>query len=173
MKRFSLLLTLCLVFSGASLWGQRTVTGTVTDTEGEPLIGVNIVEQGTINGTITDFNGGYSLEVAGPESVLVFTYTGYERMTAEVGAQNNIDVSMEESVELLDEVVVSALGFVQKKDEVGSTYSTVSNEDVIRSGEVTVLNGLAAKASNVQISRTNGDPGAGTTIRIRGANTIS
>ena len=72
-----------------------------------------------------------------------------------------------------DEVVVSALGFTENRDEVGSTSSIVNPDDIKRSGETTILNSLGAKASNVQISRSNGDPGAGSTIRIRGANSIS
>jgi len=83
------------------------------------------------------------------------------------------DIILVEDSKLLDEVVVTALGFKVNKDEIGSTASIITPADIQRSGESTLLNSLGAKASNVQISRSNGDPGAGSTIRIRGANTIS
>jgi TonB-linked SusC/RagA family outer membrane protein len=152
---------------------QVSVKGVVTDSDGEPLIGVNILEQGTVNGTITDYDGTYSLDVASSASVLVYSYTGFRSQEVAVGNQTTLDVIMTESAELLDEVIVSALGFEIKKDETGTTASNVDPADIGRSGESTLLNSLGAKASNVQISRANGDPGAGSTIRIRGANSIS
>ncbi len=166
----SLLLSLCLV---VQLSAQQTVNGIITDSNGEALIGVNILEKGTANGAVTDFDGSYSITVAGAEAILVYSYTGYTSIERVVGTVTNIDMVMEENVEVLDEIVVSALGFTQKKDEIGSTSSSVKAEDINRSGEVSILNSLGGKASNVQISRSNGDPGAGTTIRIRGANTIT
>lgn len=168
-------LTICfLLFLGiSSLMAQKMVQGSIKDADGTPMIGVNIVEEGTINGTISDLDGNFSLEVAGPQSVLLISYTGYAPMRQAVGDASTINLTLEEDVEILDEVVVSALGFTEKKDELGATSSSVRAEDISRSGEAMFLNALGAKASNVQISRSNGDPGAGTTIRIRGANTIS
>jgi TonB-linked SusC/RagA family outer membrane protein len=155
------------------LIAQKTVTGTVLDSEGEPMIAVNVIEKGTTNGTATDSEGKYSLSVAGESSVLVFSFTGYKTQEITVGSQSTVDITIQEDAEVLDEVVVSALGFTQNKDQLGSTYSKVDPGDMNRSGETTLINSLAAKASNVQISSPNGDPGAGSTIRIRGANTIS
>lgn len=162
-----------LLASTLSMWAQVTVSGTVTNSSGEPLIGVSILEEATSNGTITDFDGTYSIDVAGPATVLIFSYTGYEPISWTVGNNTSYDLVMNENATLLDEVVVSALGFKLKKDEQGSTYSAINADDVSRSGEATLLNGLGAKASNVRINRSNGDPGAGSTIRIRGANTIA
>lgn len=173
MKCKLLLCCLCLFIGTSSLFAQITVSGTVVDTDGETLIGVNILEKGTVNGTITDIDGTYTLNVTGESSVLEFSYTGFSNQLVTVGAQTLIDVQMTESSELLDEVIVSALGFEVKKDQTGTTASNVNPEDIGRSGESTLLNSLGAKASNVQISRSNGDPGAGSTIRIRGANSIS
>ena len=172
MKTRSLLYFLTVVLCSAQLSAQ-TITGTITDEDGEPLIGVNIVESGTTNGAVTDFDGGYSITLQSAGATLIFSYTGYETVTRPTDGVTTIDLIMNTDVAVLDEVVVSALGFTQKKDEVGSTSSTVETADVVRSGEVSILNALGGKASNVQISRANGDPGAGTTIRIRGANTIT
>ncbi|MFT4565528.1 MAG: TonB-linked SusC/RagA family outer membrane protein [Saprospiraceae bacterium] len=170
MKQLFFLISLLLLASTSS--AQQAVKGLVVDGEGESLIGVNILELGTANGTITDIDGTYSLTVQEGAS-LVFSFTGMETMTEVVGSRSTIDVTLESSSELLDEVVVTALGFTQRKDETGSTVVSVAPENIKRSGEANLLNSLGAKASNVQINRANGDPGAGSSIKIRGANTIT
>ena len=170
MKKLFFISAILMLSIGIS--AQVTVSGVVSDPTGEPLIGVNIVELGTSNGTISDLDGSYQIQVSEGAS-LVFSFTGMSTVTEEVGSRTTIDVYMEEDAELLDEVIVTALGFKVRKDETGSTASVVKPEDISRSGESTLLNALGAKASSVQISRSNGDPGAGSTIRIRGANTIS
>ena len=166
---YSVLLMLVISFS---VKAQTTVSGTVTDKNGESLIGVNVIIQGTSTGTVTDFEGKYSLE-ASPSDVLVFSFIGFTAQSIPVGDQTVINVQMADDTQQLEEIVISALGFEQKRDELGSTASLVESEDMVRSGEAMLLNSLASKASNVQVQRANGDPGAGTTIRIRGANTIS
>ncbi len=171
MKR--LLLLSCLALAAMSSgYAQRTISGVVTDTRGELLIGVNILEEGTSNGTVTDLDGRYSLTLTETTGNLIFSYTGMESTTLPVGVSDVLDVEMRASSALLDEVVVTALGFTENRDEMGSTSTIIDEEAVARSGEATLLNGLGAKASNVRINRSNGDPGAGSTIRIRGANTI-
>ncbi len=165
----SVFLLVCFL---ANLSGQKTITGTVTDTRGETLIGVNILEEGTLNGVITDLTGNYSIAVAGDASVLTFSYTGMATQSITVGNQVIIDLAMEEDSQLLDEVVVTALGFKGRKDRSGSTSSSVNANAIRTSGEAGILNSLAGKASGVKIARANGDPGAGTNIQIRGANTI-
>jgi len=155
------------------VYSQKTVSGTITDSNGEALIGVNIIEEGTLNGTITDIDGSYSLNVSSDDANLVFSYTGMRTETMSVSNGTLFNINMAEDSELLEEVVVTALGFTQKKDETGSTSVNVDPANIQRSGEVNLLNSLGAKASNVQINRSNGDPGAGSTIKIRGANTIT
>ncbi|MEM6803112.1 MAG: SusC/RagA family TonB-linked outer membrane protein [Bacteroidota bacterium] len=168
----------CLLFISLSLisvhaFGQIKVSGQLTDADGQPLIGVTILEEGTTNGKFSDDQGNYEITVADQNSVIVYSYTGMKRVRMQVGEQKEINVQMEASDLLLDEVVISALGFKESKDQLGSTYSVIDPVSVQRSGEANLLNALGAKASNVRINRTNGDPGAGSTIRIRGANTIS
>jgi TonB-linked SusC/RagA family outer membrane protein len=158
--------------SAFSLSAQRTISGTILDSSGDPVIGVNVIEQGTTNGTITDIDGKYSLTVTSDNAVLEFSYLGLRTVIREVANQDVIDIVMLEDSRLLDEVVVSALGYEQKRDEMGSTASVIGTAEALRSGEPQLLNSLAGKASNVEILATNGDPGAGTNFRIRGANTI-
>lgn len=171
MKRF-LLCCIVAIWCSSSLLAQVSVSGKVTNSDGEPLIGAQIVESGTTNGVFSDGNGDYTIQVASGESVLIFSYLGSETLREIVGNRTSLDIRMTSDF-TLDEVVVSALGFKQKKDETGSTSSNIKPVDVLRSGETNLLNALGAKASNVRIARTNGDPGAGSTIQIRGQNTIS
>ncbi len=166
-------LLICLFFCTSSLlWAQKQISGTVTSEGGEPLIGVNVVEKGTVNGASTDLDGNFTLTVAGESSVLVISYTGMRSIEQPVGTQTQFNISLSFQSELLEAIVVSALGFKQDKDKLGSTASVVSANDVVRSGETGVINGLSGKAAGVRIIRSNGDPGAGSNILIRGANSI-
>ncbi len=173
MRRIKILLFVLSFMLGGTLFAQTIVRGTISDAQGETLPGVNVFEVGTTNGTVTDINGDYSLQVAGTEAVLEFSYIGFETQTVTVGNQSTINITLTIGSQRLDEVVITALGFTVKKDESAQVSSSVGGEDIVSSGEAMILNSLGSRASNVQISRSNGDPGAGTTIRIRGANTIS
>jgi TonB-linked SusC/RagA family outer membrane protein len=151
---------------------QRTITGNVSDEKG-PLPGANVIEQGTQNGVSTDFDGNYQITLESDSSSIEISYTGFFSQTIKVGEQSSINLILKEDSQLLNEVVVTSLGFKVSRDEQGSTSSVVNTQAVVRSGEPTLLNTLSGKAAGVQIRRVSGDPGAGATIRIRGANTIS
>ena len=151
---------------------QRTITGNVSDEKG-PLPGANVIEQGTQNGVSTDFDGNYQITLESDSSSIEISYTGFFSQTIKVGEQSSINLILKEDSQLLNEVVVTSLGFKVSRDEQGSASSVVNTEAVVRSGEPTLLNTLSGKAAGVQIRRVSGDPGAGATIRIRGANTIS
>ena len=159
------------VFSNYAI-SQQTITGNVSDDNG-PLPGANIIEKGTQNGVSTDFDGNYQITLEGDSSSIEISYTGFFSQTIKVGEQSSIDLILKEDSQLLNEVVVTSLGFKVSRDEQGSTSSVVNTQAVVRSGEPTLLNTLSGKAAGVQIRRVSGDPGAGATIRIRGANTIS
>ncbi|MEZ5044002.1 MAG: SusC/RagA family TonB-linked outer membrane protein [Saprospiraceae bacterium] len=173
MKR--LLGVLFLLGLTLGLTAQVTVSGKITDADGIPVIGANVIELGsentTLNGTITDVDGRYSISVPA-EASLVFSFTGMTTYTEKVSGRTVIDVVMREEASLMDEVVVTALGFKGLKDRSGATSSSVGATAIRTSGESSILNSLAGKASGVKIVRANGDPGAGTNIQIRGANTI-
>lgn len=164
--------TVALLLLGLTAYAQRSVSGRVTDANGDALIGVNVIESGTTNGTITDVSGNFAIQVQ-ENATLVFSFIGYATVTEAIGARSTINISLAEDVTQLNEIVVSALGFEQNKDKLGSTSAVVNPEDVTRSGETGLLNGMAGKAAGVRIARSNGDPGAGSTIQIRGANTIT
>ncbi|QHW01234.1 SusC/RagA family TonB-linked outer membrane protein [Spirosoma endbachense] len=137
------------------------------------LPGVNISVKGTTTGTTTDADGNYTINVPSQESTLIFSFLGYIPQEIPVGNQTTINVTLAVDSKVLNEVVVTALGFKEEKDRLGSTLSTVKAEDIKRSGETGVINGLAGKAAGVLISRSTGDPGAGSYIQIRGQNTIT
>ncbi len=163
------LLAAFLVLPGI-LSAQRTITGTVTDTEtGETLIGVNIIAKGTATGTSTDFDGAYSLKLSEKVKEIEFSYTGYAVQTVEVGASNILDVQMSAGT-ILDEVVVIGYGTVKREDATGSIAS-VGSEDFNRgaiTGPQELLNG---KIAGVNIT-TSADPGGGAQIRIRGGSSL-
>ena len=167
MKQF---ITTLFLFSSLVLFGQGGISGVVLDENGGPLPGANVVIENTSTGVSTDFDGNFTINANSGE-VLVISYIGYTSEYITVGNQDSITVSLQLDNEL-EEVVVTALGFAAVRDQQGSTSSVIATDDVIRSAEPTVVNALSGKASGVRITRSNGDPGAGSTIRIRGANTI-
>ena len=93
----------------ATAQNKKTVTGTIVDANGEPIIGANIVEKGTTNGTITDIDGNFTLEVS-EKSILLVSFIGYAPQEVMVGSQQKINVKMKEDTEMLDEVVVVGYG---------------------------------------------------------------
>ena len=168
-----------------SLWitfgfASAQITGTVSDPNGEPLAGANVVVSGTSYGAAAASDGTYSIDIsdlAGQTSVsLTASYIGYTSETTEVdissgSATQNFSLAVDAIG--LKAVSVTALGFEADRDKQGSTSSSVTAADMTRSGEALVANSLAAKASNVIVNSVSGDAGAGTSIKIRGSNTIS
>ena len=172
MKNKTTKLTYLLFLFAHFIFAQKVVRGTVSDSNG-PLPGANVIEQGTLNGVSTDFDGNFEITVTNEQSVIEISYTGFISQPIVVGNQAAISIILEDDTQILNEVVVTSLGFTELRDQQGSTSSIVSTKAVARSGEATLANSLSGKASGLSITRSNGDPGAGSTIRIRGANTIS
>nr|WP_299385172.1 SusC/RagA family TonB-linked outer membrane protein [Allomuricauda sp.] len=150
---------------------QYSVSGVVSDDTG-PLPGASIVIKGTTTGTTTDFDGNYTIEVPGPDAILVVSYIGYSTLEVPVNGQTEVNVSLKEDAQALQEVVVTALGFEVRTDKLGSAVSSVRPDALVRSGETSVANAIQGKMAGVNITRSTGDPGSGSNIRIRGANTI-
>ena len=164
-----ILSTVFLLFALIS-YGQNSISGVVTDENGVPLPGANVIIEDTNTGVSTDFDGNFEI-TASQGQILAFSYIGYTTQYISAAGQSGLNISLQLDNEL-EEVVVTALGFAAVRDQQGSTSSVINSDDVIRSAEPTVVNALSGKASGVRITRSNGDPGAGSTIRIRGANTI-
>ncbi len=169
--KFNGILTLLLAFIVQVSFAQdRTISGTVSDESG-PLPGVTVLKKGTTQGTETDFDGKFSIQ-AKTGDVLVFSFVGMKTTEKTVGASSTYNVVMS-SDNLLEEVVVTALGITKKKDEDLSSSTTVKTETLQKSGESGLIQGLAGKTSGLKITRNSGDPGAGAYIQIRGQNTIN
>ena len=167
-----LFLSVFILLISISIYAQKTVTGNISDANG-PLPGASVVEKGTTNGVETDFDGNFTITVKDDNAILKITFIGYADKDVPVKGQSKLNIILEEDAQQLDEVVVNALGFSVDKKTLGSTYSKIDADAAKQSGEVGVINSLSGKASGVKISRSNGDPGAGSNIQIRGANTIS
>ena len=162
---------LLLLGMPAIVFGQKTITGTVTDADtGEPLIGVNILISGTASGTVTDFDGSYSLELTDGAKSLVFSYTGYETQEYVLDGSGVINISLT-SGELLEEVVVIGYGTVKREDVTGSLQS-VSAKDFNRGSITGPQELLSGKIPGVTIN-TDGGPGSGSRIRIRGESSLN
>ena len=164
---------LLLVLSTQMILSQKTISGSVTDEDGQPLVGVSIIEKGTTNGTTVDFDGNFSIVTETENPTLFFTYIGFETVTKEIDMETTLNITMRLDLEALDEVVITALGFEERKDDLGYASSTVDGDRLSESGETNILNALSGKSSGVRVSRTSGDPGAGSYIQIRGLSSIT
>ncbi len=166
MKR--LLLTFSLVLTtGILLMAQRTITGTLSDQNGDPLIGASVLVAGTSTGTITDFNGEYSLNVPDDAKTLIFSYTGYTSKEIDLGASDVIDVVLDEGV-TLETAVVTALGIEREKKTLTYSVEQVGGEDLQEAREANIVNSIAGKFSGVQVTSSGGQAGASSRVIIRG-----
>lgn len=147
----------------------RKVTGSVKDVMGEPLLGVNVVEQGTTNGTITDLDGNFVLEVS-QNSTLIFSYIGYLSQSI-AATSNTLNVVLREDAQALDEVVVVGYGTQAKKDITGSV-AVVDTKELLASSGSSATQQLQGKAAGVYIG-SSGAPGSQTMVRIRGVNSVN
>lgn len=172
MKKHLLVVAL-VVFGIVGAMAQRTISGTVTDESGEPLIGASILVKGTSTGMVTDLDGSYSLNVPDDATTLVFSYTGYETKEVELGASNVVDVVMTESAETLSEVVVTGLGIKKEKKALGYGVATLGTDELAGRAESDVSRILRGKATGVDIQQTSGMAGTGTNIIIRGYSSIT
>ncbi|MEP3575543.1 MAG: TonB-dependent receptor [Cyclobacteriaceae bacterium] len=150
---------------------QQTVSGTVTDENGEYLPGATIMEKGANNGTVSDINGNFSLEV-NEGAVLVVSFVGYTPSEIVVNSRSQIIISLEPDVESLEEVVVIGYGEVRKRDLTGAISSVKVEENVSRQyNSVDMM--LQGRAAGVQVSSNAGNPGQSISVNIRGTSTLS
>ncbi len=170
MKKAYLVLMACL-FVVTGLMAQRTVSGKVTDDDGEGIPGATVQIKGTTTGVVTDVDGNYSISVSN-DDVLLISFIGFVTQEIPVGNRTTIDVSMAADFTELQEVVVTAIGLTAQKRDLGYSVQEVNSEEVDRANEVNLVAGLAGKAAGVQVTSSGGTAGAGAQIRIRGNSTI-
>ena len=150
---------------------KTTITGNITDADGMPLPGANVIEKGTTNGTQTDFDGNYSITVSNSNAVLVFSYVGFVTSETAIAGQSNVSMQMQSDADSLEEVVVTGYGTQRKSDVTGAITSLKSdsfNKGVVANpGQL-----LQGKISGVNVTSTSGEPGAAQNIIIRGIGSL-
>jgi TonB-linked SusC/RagA family outer membrane protein len=148
-----------------------TVTGIVTDTQGDPLIGVSVSVQDASGGVVTDGNGYYSIQVT-DNQVLRFSYVGYKVVTITAN-KNQINITMEEDAKALEEVVVTAMGIKKEKKALGYSVQDIKSDELLKVKTANPLNSLAGKIAGVNITQSSGAAGAGAQIQLRGGTSLS
>lgn len=165
-----LLLVLCV---GASAHAQNmTVSGTVTDNTGEPLIGATVQVQGTQNATATDIDGNFTLNKVSPTAVLNVSFIGYKTANVQVNGQPQLNITLQEDSEILDEVVVVGYGTMKKSDLTGSV-STIGTEKLNAKGAPSILENLQGTTPGVNITKSTGRANGGIDVQIRGKASIN
>jgi len=147
---------------------QKAITGTVTDSKGEPLAGVNVVVTGTTVGTLSDANGKYTINVPQGAKSLTFSFVGMVPQEIPIGASSKIDVTMVAETVGLSEVVVTALGIRREKKELGYAVQDINSEQLSEVKPPNLVNAITGKVAGVQITNATGAVGGSSRIVIRG-----
>ncbi|PLX13741.1 MAG: TonB-dependent receptor, partial [Marinilabiliales bacterium] len=175
MKRIFFLALIYLFITGhisAQDINIKTVQGTVvSETDGLPLPGANVRVSNTTIGTVTNVDGKFKLDVP-LNSTLLISFIGYDQKEILIGQETNYEISLNESALQMDEVIVVGYG-TQKKSDLTGSISSVKGEDIMTTSISSIDQGIQGKAAGVVVTQTSGQPGAATTIRIRGTSSIN
>lgn len=174
MKRFTFLFATLLFISG-SIFSQTTITGKVTaKSDGLGLPGVNILVKGIEGyGTITDYDGNYSIEIPENATTLVFSFIGMRSEEIDINGRSVINLAMSEESEMLEGVIVTAIGIKVEKKSIGYAAQEVSGEDINGARETNIVNALSSKVAGIEVVSSSGTPGASSNITIRGRSSLS
>jgi len=151
---------------------QSRVTGFVTDNNGVPLLGVNVIEQNTSNGTTTDFDGNFAIITTRENAVLVFSFVGFVSQEIPVSGPQELSITLKEDAAALDEVVVIGYGS-QLQENITGSVSRITSESIENIPQVSVDQLMQGRAAGVNVTKNSGQPGAAVSVRIRGVNTIT
>ncbi|WP_405220889.1 SusC/RagA family TonB-linked outer membrane protein [Dokdonia sp. Asnod1-B02] len=156
-----------------ALMGQSVVTGVIKDAGNNPIPFVNVIEKGSSNGTTSDFDGNYSITLNGNSGTLEFSYLGYATQEKLISSSQTLNVTLEESSESLDEVVISGLASSVKRSNAANAVASVSAEQITGTTPPPTLDGaLYGKFAGALVSQNSGAPGGGLSIKLRGATSI-
>ncbi|HPT11343.1 MAG TPA: SusC/RagA family TonB-linked outer membrane protein [Bacteroidales bacterium] len=181
-SRYVLREALCILFftcicgysfaaAGNSVADRIKISGVVVDNTKTPVIGANVVEKGTVNGTATDTEGKFTIEVSGPDAIIVVSFLGYGTQEVPVGSTRYFTVTLEDNVSLLDEVVVIGYG-TQKKADVTSSVASIKSDDFKKGAVADAGQLIQGKVAGLQISLPTGNPTASTSVLLRGFSTL-
>jgi TonB-dependent SusC/RagA subfamily outer membrane receptor len=175
MRKFTILLAFMMFLGVLATHAQKKViSGKVSSTEdGTALPGVTVIVKGTTLGTSTDVDGNYQLSVPEKSTHLVFSFIGKKTLEAEIGSRTVINVSLEDDVMNLDEVVVTAIGITKSEKSLGYSATQVNAEEITKAKVPSVLNSLQGKVAGVNISAASSSPGASTRVISRGFSSLS
>lgn len=162
------LLSICFVAG----YAQSTVTGTVKDSNGEPLIGASIVLNGTNKGTVSDLDGHFTLSNVPANTKIRVSYVGYKDQVIDPSGRSNLTITLDEDNAMLGELVVVGYGVVKKSDLTGAV-SSVSGDKLQERSTANIMTALAGQIAGVQIQQVQGTPGSAPAIKIRGTSTIT
>jgi TonB-linked SusC/RagA family outer membrane protein len=151
---------------------KKTITGRITDQNGEPIIGANIIEKGTTNGTVTDVNGNFSFQID-PQAYIQVSYIGYVEQEVNAAGKNILNIILQENIRALNEVVVTALGIVKKEKSLTYATQIVDGEELTRAKDPNMINALAGKTAGVQINRSASGLGGSVKVVIRGDRSVT
>jgi TonB-linked SusC/RagA family outer membrane protein len=172
-KTLKFFLTLLIFITGTSgILAQITVTGTVIDTDNQPVVGANVVVKGTTTGTMTGIDGKYSITVPSPASIIVVSFIGYVPQEFIVGNNTTLNVTLQSEATALGEVVVIGYGTVKKRDLTGSVAS-VSGAQIAAVPVTNAAQAMTGKLAGVSVVSQDGRPDASISIRVRGGGSIS
>jgi TonB-linked SusC/RagA family outer membrane protein len=166
------ILIAAMLFSSTLFAQNRTISGTVKDTEGETLVGVNILIKGTVIGTATDIDGNFSLSIPENRNTLVANYIGYESQEIDIAGSTVVNIVLQRDVHDLDEVVVVGYGVQKKKLVTGSTVQ-IKNEDLVNNNVTQIESAMQGLTPGMLIVKQSGQPGSEFNITIRGLSSIN
>ena len=169
-KIFRIALMFILAIMAGGVYAQN-ITGNVTDSSGEPIIGATIMETGTNNGTVTDLDGNFTLNNVKGNQITV-SYIGMKTQTVNIAGKSTVNITLEDESTTLNDVVVIGYGTVRKKDLTGAV-STVKGQDLAKVPVTNVAEALTGKLAGVQITTADGSPDAEMLIRVRGGGSIT
>lgn len=173
-KNFVSLLLLILIMLGTlAAQAQRTVRGSVRDTEGMTLPGANVLVKGTTTGVMTGMDGGFELVMPAGSNTLEVTYMGYTPKTVNVEGLNSVQITLELAAEQLQELVVTALGIKREAKALGYSVQQVEGEALSNASRISPLSGLMGQVAGLQISESGSGAGGSSKILIRGANSLT
>lgn len=165
------LLVLVFFISSITMAQQRSISGSVKDSKGIPLPGVNILIKDTNRGTQSDFDGMYTIEAASGETIM-YSFLGYITKEIVLNSQNTIDVILDEDVSALEEVVVVGFG-TQSRRKITANIASISSDEINEIPTPSLQSSLTGKAAGVQVTQLNGKVEGGIKVRVRGVATIS
>ncbi|MCK9399699.1 MAG: SusC/RagA family TonB-linked outer membrane protein [Bacteroidales bacterium] len=173
MRKFTLFFVFLLFVGMHAALAQMEVKGTVTDAkDGTPLPGVSIVVKGTLTGTVTDINGKFVLTVPAGYNELIFSFVGMLTREEKIDGRAVINITLEDDVVGLNEVVVTALGISREKKSIGYAVQDMKGEELAKAKETNIVNSLSGKIAGVQITNSSGAVGSSSRIVIRGAGSL-